>query len=89
MRVESLEKQSLANKLAELGLMLARTNKERHLCIQDFMLINDSVTIATEVPVYLTNDDIKYFKNRGFTFDFENYRTPITDILTFYNLEMD
>ncbi|MGC9059308.1 MAG: PD-(D/E)XK nuclease family protein, partial [Candidatus Aenigmatarchaeota archaeon] len=32
--------------------------------------------------------DIKYFKNKGFTFDFENYRTPITghiDILQIRN----
>jgi transposase-like protein len=88
LKVTKLEKQNLANKLAELGLMLAKTNKERHLCIQDFMLINDSVTIACEVPVYLTSDDIKYFKNKGFTFDFENYRTPITghiDILQIRN----
>ncbi|MEO0202979.1 MAG: PD-(D/E)XK nuclease family protein [candidate division WOR-3 bacterium] len=40
------------------------------------MLINDSTTMACEVPVYLTN------------FDFENYRTPITghiDILQIRN----
>jgi len=64
LRVKKLEKQNLANKLAELGLILARTNKERHPCIQNFMLINDSVTISTEVPVYLTNDDIRYFKSK-------------------------
>jgi len=83
-----LQKQNLANKLTELGLMLAKNNKERHQTIQNFMLINDSTTIATEVPVYLTNDDIEYFKNKGFTFDFENYRTPITghiDVLQIRN----
>jgi transposase-like protein len=88
LKVTKLEKQNLANKLAELGLMLAKTKKERHQAIEDFMLINDSVTIACEVPVYLTSDDIKYFKNKGFTFDFENYRTPITghiDILQIRN----
>ena len=88
LKVKKLEKQNLANKLAELGLMLAKTNKERHFCVENFMLINDSVTIAIEVPVYLTGDDIKYFKAKGFTFDFENYRTPITghiDILQIRN----
>jgi transposase-like protein len=88
LKVKKLEKQNLANKLAELGLMLAKTNKERHSCVENFMLINDSVTIAIEVPVYLTGDDIKYFKAKGFTFDFENYRTPITghiDILQIRN----
>jgi ATP-dependent exoDNAse (exonuclease V) beta subunit len=49
---------------------------------------NDSSTIACEVPAYLTNDDIKYFKGKGFSFDFENYRTPISghiDILQIRN----
>ena len=68
----------MANKLAELGLLLAKTNRERHQAIEDFMLINDSVTIACEVPVYLTNDDIAYFKSKGFTFAFKNYRTLIS-----------
>jgi ATP-dependent exoDNAse (exonuclease V) beta subunit/transposase-like protein len=88
LKISKLQKQNLANKLAELGLILAKTNKERHACVQDFMLVNDSVTIATEVPVYLTNDDIEYFKNKGFSFDFESYRTPITghiDILQIRN----
>ena len=88
LKVKKLQKQNLANRLAEFGLILAKTNKERHQAIQNFMLINDSVTIATEVPVYLTSDDIKYFKSKGFTFDFENYRTPITghiDILQIRN----
>ncbi len=78
LNITKLEKQNLANKLAELGLILAKTNKERHQVAQNFMLINDSVTIACEVPVYLTNDDINYFKGKGFAFGFENYRTPIT-----------
>ena len=58
------EKQNLSNALASLGLQLAKTNKERHEMIQDFMVTNDSVTIACEVPVYLTGDDIKYFNMR-------------------------
>lgn len=67
---------------------LAKNNKERHEKIENFFLINDSTTIATEVPVYLTNDDIKYFKDKGFDFDFENYRKPINgdiDILQIRN----
>jgi len=38
---------------------------------------NDSVTVAAEVPVYLTNDDIKYFRRKGFQFNFSS-NTPIT-----------
>lgn len=88
LKIAKVGKQNLANRLAELGLVLAKTNKERHQAVQNFMLINDSVTIACEVPVYLTKDDISYFKRKGFTFDFENFRTPITghiDILQIRN----
>ena len=53
------------------------------------MLINDSTTIAVEVPVYLTNWDAGYYKNqRGFIFPLNNYATPITghiDILQIRN----
>jgi len=88
LKITKLKKQNLANKLAGFGLVLAKTNRERHPHIQDFMLKNDSVTVATEVPIYLTNVDIEYFRNKGFTFGFENYRTPITghiDILQIRN----
>ncbi len=82
------EKQNLSNALTSLGLQLAKSNKERHEAIQNFMLINDSVTVACEVPVYLTQDDIEYFLSKGFTFTFENCRTPITghiDVLQIRN----
>jgi transposase-like protein len=86
--IEKIGKESVAKRLAELSLNLAKNNRERHEKVENFFLINDSVTIATEIPVYLTKDDIKYFKNKGFDFDFENYRTPITghiDILQIRN----
>jgi len=88
LKIEKIEKESLASKLTSLALNLAKTNKERHQVVQNFMLINDSVTVACELPVCLTNDDIKYFKSKGFDFDFENYRTPITghiDVLQIRN----
>ena len=72
-----LQKNNLANKLAKLALNLAKSNKERHSAIQNFMLINDSSTIAVEVPVYLTKYDVNYFKT-NFTLNLENYQTPIT-----------
>lgn len=60
------EKQNLANDLAALGLLLARKNRDRHPSIQTFMLANDSSTVACEVPVYLTAEEIAYYKSRGF-----------------------
>lgn len=83
-----MEKQNLANALTSLGLHLAKTNYERHEAVQDFMITNDSVTVACEVPLYLTNDDINYFKSKGFKFDFKDYQTPITghiDVLQIRN----
>jgi len=83
-----LTKQNLANTLASLGLQLAKTNKERHEAVQNFMMANDSSTVACEVPLYLTNDDINYFKSKGFIFNFQDYQTPITghiDVLQIRN----
>src|SRR3989338_5177319 len=67
------------NQLAKLALNLTKSNNERHQAIQDFMLINDSTTIAVEMPVYLTNWDAGYYRNqKGFIFPLNNYKTPIT-----------
>jgi len=78
LEAKRLEKKNQANKLTELALTACPNNRARHETIQDFMIASDSVSVAAEVPVYLTSDDIAYFKRRGFEFDFENYRTPIT-----------
>ncbi len=73
------DKSNFANKLCSLALNLARSNRERHGAVQEFMLTNDSSTVACEVPVYLTNDDIDYFRNRGFKMPFpQGQKTPIT-----------
>jgi len=61
---------------------------KKHHLLKNFLLINDSTTIATEVPVYLTNDDIEYYKKRNLNLNLENYATPITghiDILQVRN----
>jgi len=79
LKITKLQKDNLACKLAKLALQTAKTNKDRHSAIQNFMLINDSTTIATEIPVYLTHDDITYYKIRNFLIKFlEKYATPIT-----------
>lgn len=43
---------------ARFALQAVANNKLRHETLQNFMLVNDSVTIAAEVPVYLTADDL-------------------------------
>ena len=76
-------KENLANDLALLGLILARRNKERHAQIQDFMLTNDSSTIACEVPVYLTAAHIRYFHTNGFTLPLTEQDAPVTGHIDF------
>lgn len=89
LKIEKIQKNNLACELAILALNLAASNKERHQKIQEFMLINDSTTIAVEVPIYLTNWDAGYYRNqKGFIFPLNNYTTPITghiDILQIRN----
>lgn len=48
-----VRKETNAQGLAKLGLLLAKRSKDRHPAIQHFMLVNDSATVAVEVPVYL------------------------------------
>lgn len=43
---------NLASRMAKLTQEASRTNRERHDLLERFMLINDSATIAKEVPVY-------------------------------------
>ena len=50
-------KQNYATKLAEIALQITGDNKERHSIIENFMLINDTATIATEVPVFLKENN--------------------------------
>jgi len=78
LKIKPLSKQNLANKLCQLALNLAKTNKDRHQSIQNFMLTNDSTTIATEIPIYLTKDDLLYFNSRGFQINPKDFQTPIT-----------
>ena len=88
LNIQPLNKQNLANKLAQLALNLAKTNKERHQSIQDFFIANDSTTIAAEIPIYLTHDDLLYFSSRNFNINPKDFKTPITghiDILQIRN----
>jgi ATP-dependent exoDNAse (exonuclease V) beta subunit len=88
LKITTLSKSNLANKLTALALNLAKNNKQRHEVIQDFMLTNDTTTLATEVPIYFTKDDLLYFKSKGFTINPQDYQTPVTghiDILQIRN----
>ncbi len=86
LKITHISKNNLANKLASLALNLAKTNRDRHEAVQNFMLINDSTTIATEIPIYLTNDDLIYFLSKGFSINPKEYKTPITGHIDFLQI---
>ena len=47
--------------MAQFALELAKKSTERHQVIEDFFLINDSATVATEIPVFLNPKEAKSF----------------------------
>ncbi|MFH1896079.1 MAG: PD-(D/E)XK nuclease family protein [bacterium] len=49
--------------MANFVLQAVGNNKLRHEILQEYMLVNDSVTIATELPVLLTKEDILHYQN--------------------------
>src|SRR4029077_3415954 len=53
-----VKKQNAATHMAALVVPAVGSNYERHPKLQRFMLANDSTTLAVEVPVWLTHDDI-------------------------------
>ena len=60
--VEITEKHNLAPRIAGLILQTVTHNIRRHETLQRFMLATDSVTVAIEVPVYLTPEDITHMQ---------------------------
>jgi transposase-like protein len=51
-------KENAATRAAALIIPTVGNNRERHERLQHFMLANDSVTLAVEVPIWLTENDI-------------------------------
>ena len=52
-----------ANRLAAFVLQAVKNNKNRHEQLQRFFIANDSVTVATEVPVYIRREDVEHMEN--------------------------
>jgi hypothetical protein len=57
-------KKNFANELARFALRAVKENKQRHEELQRFMIANDSVTVATEAPVYIRKEDIEHMENQ-------------------------
>jgi len=56
-------KENFANLLANFVLKAVTENKARHEELQRFFIANDSVTVATEVPVYIRREDVEHMEN--------------------------
>lgn len=57
-------KENYATKLAQLVFQGVKENKQRHEELQKFMIANDSVTVATEVPVYIRKEDLEHMQTQ-------------------------
>src|SRR4029077_5412397 len=57
-RITVNRKENIATRIAGLIIPAVGNNKLRHETLQKFMLINDSVTVAIEIPIWLTETDI-------------------------------
>lgn len=69
-------KTNYATRMAAFVLQSVKERKGRHEAIQKFFLACDSVTVATEVPVYLTKDDLLHLKSQ---LGFEMYTKSAED----------
>lgn len=81
-------KNNFANRIAGLALQAVSDNKLRHKVIQKFMLCNDSVTVAVEVPVYMDDMDIAHMQeelNFKIPLKIEKVLTGHIDILQIRN----
>jgi len=57
-------KENYATKLTELVFRGVSENKARHEALQRFLIANDTVTVATEVPVYIKREDLAHMQTQ-------------------------
>jgi len=63
-RLVVTEKRNTATDAAALIIPSVATNRDRHSRLQRFMLANDSVTVAVEVPIWLDEEDIRALEDK-------------------------
>jgi len=56
-------KSNYANRLADFVLQAVKDRKKRHEALQQFFVANDSVSVASEVPVYIRKEDVEHLEN--------------------------
>ena len=72
-------KVNYANKLCKFVLQSVKDRRRRHQALQNFMLYNDSVTVATEVPIFIEKEDLEHLRDElGFEFH-TRFRTKTSE----------
>lgn len=56
-------KTNFANQFTKFILQGVPENKDRHEVLQRFLIANDSVTVATEVPVFIRREDVAHMES--------------------------
>ena len=62
--VKVIRKMNTAQKNTRFVMQGVSNNKLRHEILQEFMIVNDSVTVATEVPVLLDWEDVEHYRHQ-------------------------
>jgi len=88
--VKITPKNNTAVKIANFVTQAVANNKMRHEVLQDFMLSNDTVTIASEVPILMNSEDLKHYKHElnfdiPITLNDEEYITGHIDLIQIRN----
>ncbi len=89
-QVKIIPKKSSASRIANFVIQAVKNNKMRHEVLEEFMLFNDSVTVAIEIPVLLDSEDINHYKfELGFDIPFslkeKEYLTGHIDLIQVRN----
>jgi len=61
--VKIVHKTNYANKTANFVLQAVANNKLRHETLQEFMFLNDTVTVAVELPILLDQADLDHYNH--------------------------
>jgi hypothetical protein len=62
-QVKITSKNNFAVKITNFVTQTISNNKLRHEVLEDFMISNDSVTVASEVPVLIDSDDLRHYRH--------------------------
>ena len=80
-RPVKITKNNNAPKIAELAQTLAKTNHDRHSQVENFFLINDTATIAIEVPVYLKPNELTIKERSNYSINLKEPLSGHIDII--------